>query len=65
MEGILKTEGVISQDNRPFKGKPRAKQVVNIDRIPNFNQSSPILYGDEALRVEFNPNFIFRKVPII
>ena len=33
-EAILKGEGVISQDNRPFKGKPRAKQVVNIDRIP-------------------------------
>jgi hypothetical protein len=46
MEAILKAESVISQDNRPFKGKPRAKQVVNIDRIPNFNQSNPILFGD-------------------
>jgi hypothetical protein len=38
-------------DNRPFKGKPRAKQVVNIDRLPQFNQSNNALYGDEALRV--------------
>lgn len=64
MEGIMKAEGVISQDNRPFKGKPRAKQVVNIDRIPSSNSATPILFGDEALRVESNPDFIFRKVVV-
>ena len=62
MENIMKEEGVISHDNRPFKGKPRAKQVVNIDRIPNYNPSNTTLYGEEALRVEFNPDFIFRKI---
>jgi hypothetical protein len=62
-EAILKSEGIISQDNRPFKGKPRAKQVINIDRIPDYNQASTVLYGEEALRVEADPNWIFRKVP--
>jgi actin-related protein len=62
MEGIMKAEGIISPDNRPFKGKPRAKQVVNIDRIPNYSPDSTTLYGEEALRVESNPDFIFRKV---
>lgn len=51
IEDALKSEGVISLDNRPFKGKPRAKQVVNIDRIPPCNPNAPFLYGDEALRV--------------
>lgn len=46
VEEALKNEGVISVDNKPFKGKPRAKQVVNIDRIPNYNQSHNTLYGD-------------------
>jgi len=61
----LKAEGVISADNRPFKGKPRAKQVVNFDRIPNSNQQAPALYGDEALRVEFNANYNFRRVQLL
>jgi len=51
VEDVLKTEGVISLDNRPFKGKPRAKQVVNIERLPGCNISSSVLFGDEALRV--------------
>lgn len=46
IEDVLKTEGVISLDNRPFKGKPRAKQVVNIDRIAPCNLNAPILFGD-------------------
>lgn len=45
MEAIMKAEGVISPDNRPFKGKPRAKQVVNIDRIPICTGDSNTLYG--------------------
>lgn len=60
----MKAEGVISQDNRPFKGKPRAKQVVNIDRIPGSNSTASTLFGDEALRVESNPDYIFRKVKL-
>ena len=51
IEDALKGEGVISLDNRPFKGKPRAKQVVNIERVPPCNFSLPCLFGDEALRV--------------
>jgi len=51
-EAILKSEGTISIDNKPFKGKPRAKQVVNIDRIPEYNPDHTSLFGDEALRVE-------------
>ena len=61
-EDVLKSEGVISLDNKPFKGKPRAKQIINIDRIPNSSIHSQTLFGDEALKVEYNPNFIFRKV---
>lgn len=53
---------MISLDNRPFKGKPRAKQVVNIDRIPPPNPQSMFLFGDEALWAEHNPNYTFRKV---
>ena len=48
----MKSEGVISLDNKPFKGKPRAKQIINIDRIPNSNYQVQMLFGDEALRVE-------------
>lgn len=62
VEETLKQEGVISPDNRPFKGKPRAKQVVGIERIPPHNAGSPALFGDEALRVEDNAGYIFRKV---
>jgi hypothetical protein len=62
IEDVLKTEGVISLDNRPFKGKPRAKQVVNIDRVPPCNATAACLFGDEALRVESHPDYIFRKV---
>lgn len=44
-DAILKGEGIISPDNKPFKGKPRAKQVVIIDRIPECNKESSVLYG--------------------
>lgn len=46
MESHLKAEGVISPDNRPFKGKPRAKQVVNVERIPTYTPGSTTLYGE-------------------
>lgn len=46
IEDNLKSEGVISADNRPFKGKPRAKHIVSIDPIPKANPLAPALYGD-------------------
>jgi hypothetical protein len=42
----LKIEGVIAQDNRTLKGKPRSKQVVTVDKIPSFRPDADTLYGE-------------------
>ncbi len=52
----------MAQDNRTLKGKPKTKQVVSVDEIPLFRPDAQTLYGEEALWVEKDPNYIFRKV---
>jgi hypothetical protein len=46
LEERLKIEGVIAQDNRTLKGKPRSKQVVTVDKIPSFRPDADTLYGE-------------------
>jgi hypothetical protein len=36
----------VAADNRTLKGKPRSKQVVNIDKIPDFRPDADTLYGE-------------------
>jgi len=62
LEERLKIEGVVAQDNRTLKGKPRSKQIVNIDKVPDFKPNADTLYGEEALWVENDQNYVFRKV---
>ena len=65
IETYLKNECVISSEHRPTKGKPRGKQIISLDSIPNVEEGKSCLYGDMALGVEDCPNeYTFKKVEI-